>query len=226
MLNEFKNNIDYYIRNFTRFSRKNYVEKNKKVLLRNERENQYLYEIFKKTFTIKLSEKLSILDIGSKNWYYANSEHSFFSEFCKDFILDGIEVDAYRLYNNFYSRYEVAKFHTKNLKNTTYIADNLLNLTKKYDYIVWILPFVLLEPLQYWGLPKKFFEPEKLLKHAYNLLNTGGQMLIINQGEDEAAEQELLFQKLSIPYKNCGELKSDFFEYKHKRFGWLVVKTA
>ena len=65
-----------------------------------------------------------------------------------------------------------------------------MDLKDKYDYIIWFLPFVLYEPHKYWGLPKKYFYPEKLLDHAYNLLNQNGEMLIVNQGEKEFEVQK------------------------------------
>ena len=71
-----------------------------------------------------------------------------------------------------------------------------MELKEKYDYIIWLLPFVVPEPLVAWGLPKKFFCPDELLKHAYNLLKENGQMLIINQGEKEAEVQKELLKKI------------------------------
>ena len=100
-----------------------------------------------------------------------------------------------------------------------------MDLNKKYDYIIWFLPFVIKEPHLYWGLPKKYFYPKKLLKHAYNLLNHNGQMLIINQGESEAETQKALLKELNLKYKELGEIKSEFFEYKNKRFGFLIIKS-
>ena len=104
------------------------------------------------------------------------------------------------------------------------IPDNLLNIKKKYDYIIWFLPFVLIDPHIYWGLPKRHFNPKKLLKHAYSLLNEGGEMLIINQGEEEALEQENLLKTLKISYTSLGEVENEYFEYKNKRFAFLVRK--
>ena len=98
----------------------------------------------------------------------------------------------------------------------------MLDLKEKYNYIVWFLPFVFIEPHKFWGLPKKYFYPEKLLEHAYSLLSENGQMLIINQGEEEAHAQENLLKKLQIPYLQLGEIKNNFFEYKHTRYGFLV----
>ena len=224
MFDDLRNNFDFFIRNNTKFSRKNFVEKNPELIERNKLENLYTQAVLERYFSKSRKQKLKVLDIGCKNWFYAKGEYEFFNSFSKDFCLDGVEIDAYRLYSNFYSRYEVAKYYIKGLKNTNYIADNLLNLKNKYDYIIWFLPFVVIEPHIYWGLPKKYFNPKKLLKHAYSLLNEGGEMLIINQGEKEAEAQEKLLKVLNIKYVSLGEIKNDFFEYKNKRFGFLVKK--
>ena len=161
MFDDIKNNIDFFLRNKTQFTRKNFVEKNSKLLERNKKENLYTEDILAQFFIKKPTEQLKALDIGSKNWFYAQGEYKFFKSFCDEFTLDGIEIDAHRLYSNFFSRYEVAKYHTKNLNNTNYIVGNLLDLKNKYDYIIWFLPFVIKEPHIYWGLPKKYFYPEK-----------------------------------------------------------------
>lgn len=225
MLEDLKNNIDFFIRNKTKFSRKDFVETNPKLIERNRLENLYTKEILMNCFTQSYRKKARILDIGCKNWFYAKGEYEFFTQFCGDFTLDGIELDPYRLYSNLYSRYEVAKYHIKGLKNTNYITGNLLELKNKYDYIIWFLPFVFKEPHVYWGLPKSKFYPQKLLEHAYSLLEENGEMLIINQGEMEALEQKNLLEKNKLAYKELGEVLSTHFEYKFKRFGFLVRKN-
>lgn len=224
MFKDLKNNFDFFIRNKTKFSRKNFVEKNPKLIERNKFENLYTQDILERYFSKSYKKAITALDIGCKNWFYAKGEYDFFNCFNKEFHLDGVEIDAHRLYSNFYSRYEVAKYYTKDLKNTHYIADNLLNLNKKYDYIIWFLPFVVIEPHIYWGLPKKHFKPKKLLKHAYSLLNEAGEMLIINQGKEEANIQEKLLQELNIKYTPLGEVNSSYFKYQNKRYGFLVKK--
>ena len=225
MLEDLKNQFDFFLRNNFKFSRKNFVEKNKALIERNIQENLYTKDILERYFEKRNTHNIKALDIGCKNWFYAKGEHDFFDSFCNNFSLDGVEIDAYRLYTNFYNRYEVAKYYTNGLKNTKYIADNLLNIDEKYDYIIWFLPFVLEEPHLFWGLPKKYFYPQKLLSHAYSLLNQNGQLLIINQGEEEAKAQESMLEKLGIRYTSLGEIKSDYFEYKYKRFGFLISKS-
>ena len=226
MFDDLKNNIDFFIREKTRFSRKNFIEKNKKLLERNIKENLYTQDVLSQIFENTDKPTLKILDIGSKNWFYAKGEYDFFQSFCNDFLLEGVELDTFRLYSNFYSRYETAKFHTIELKNTNYIAGNLLDLQGKYDYIIWFLPFVTKEPLMYWGLPQKYFCPEKLLSHAYNILENDGQMLIINQGETEAQIQKELLQNLNIPYIDKGVIQSTHFQYKNRRFAYLIKKSV
>ena len=219
-----KNEIDFFIRNKTKFSRRNFVEKSEKILQLIEQENNYIYEILNNYFKKNERNKTQILDIGSKNWSYAKGQHKFFSTFCSDFSMDGVELDAHRLYPNFYSRYEAAKFYTRGLKNTNYICSNLLDINKKYHYITWILPFLSEYPLKKWGLPKRFFQPEKLLKHAYNLLENNGQMIIINQGEKEANIQKNLLKKLNIPFIFLGEIKNKNYPYPQKRYGYLIYR--
>ena len=227
MFNDLKNSIDFFIRNKTKFSRKNFQEKDEEKLLRNYLEKLYTYDVLDSFFEKIPYKKARILDIGSKNWFYAKGEYNFFKTFIEDFILDGVEIDAYRLYSNFYTRYETAKFYTKNLKNVNYIAGNLLdisNISVHYDFIIWILPFVSIEPHKYWGLPQKLFMPEKLLKHAISLLNEKGQLLIINQGEKEAQIQKRMFDNLHIKYEEKGIVKSEFMEYKNNRYAYLIKK--
>ena len=224
MLNDFKNNFDFYLRNKFHFSRKNFIEKNPKLIERNVQENLYVKDVLEKYFKKNKKDFIKVLDVGSKNWFYARGEYEFFESLACKFSLDGVEIDAYRLYSNFYNRYETAKYYTKNLKNTNYIAGNLLDLKEKYDYIIWFLPFVTYKPHKIWGLPKKYFYPEKLLTHAYNLLCEQGQILIINQGEEEAKIQKELLEKLGIQHNDLGIVKSEHFQYKNKRFGFLIYK--
>lgn len=219
-----RNSIDFFIRSKTRFSRKNFVERNESTLERVLNENLYTTDIMSRFFYKSPRKNIRTLDIGCKNWFYAKGQYEFYKNLAQEVYMDGIELDAFRLYTNFYSRYEVAKFYIKGIDNIKYIPDNLLNLSGKYDYITWILPFVLKEPHKYWGLPLNLFYPKKLLVHAFNLLDKGGQMLIINQGEAEASEQEHLLKMLNIPYKALGEIKSEYFEYQNKRYGFLIVK--
>ena len=66
--------------------------------------------------------------------------------------------------------------------------------------------------------------PEKLLQHAYKILEHNGQMLIINQGEKETLIQKQMLDKLRIKYEEKGIVKSEFMEYKNNRYAFLIKK--
>lgn len=244
-----KNIIDFFLRENFCVSRKNYFEKNEtkdnlfsdknilnreKYLVetfnladlkqnstrRNYLENLYMIDLLDKYIT--KNDSTYILDIGCKNWFYAKAEYQFFIKSNQNMHLSGIEIDANRLYSNFYTRKEVAKFYTRGT-NANYICGNLLMHNEKYDCIIWILPFVTEHPHIKWGLPKKYFQPEKMLKKAYELLNRNGQMLIINQGLEEFSAQKSLCEKLNIKYSEIGLINSPFLSY-NERFGLIINK--
>ena len=248
---DLKNKLDFFLRNHITFSRKNYTEKevNTDTVFEND-EQKNLYSFLKQKYDLShlynysdinfltnlyylaLFDKyinpekkdLSVLDIGSKNWSYAGSEYIFFKKYSYELLLNGIELDAYRLCTNLYTRYEIAKFYTKGFKNTNYIADDFMNHNKQYDYIIWILPFITEYPLLKWGLPLKYFKPEKMLEHAFNLLNDEGKILIINQGEKEFNIQKELNNKLQLNCNYIGEIDNVFSPFRNKRFCSIVSK--
>lgn len=240
-----KNNFDFFLRQHITFSRKNYTEKSEDLsdilieehlgrnyeisffLPSNRRtylENIYYLNLFDKCLNKEAAENISILDIGSKNWSYVKSEYLFFHSLAKEVILNGVELDAYRLNTKIYSRLEVAKFHSKGLSNTNYLAGDFMDYTQNCDYIIWILPFITKYPFIRWGLPLKYFNPEKMLLHAYDLLNTDGELLIINQGEEEYKIQKELNRKLDLPFKDYGEITDKYSLFKNKRFCTKIFK--
>ena len=253
-IDNLRNNFDFFLRNLITLSRKNYYETPEDIsdIFENKEQenlyntlknkygdlisqnttrrifllNLYYLNIFDKYLSPKTKDNISILDIGSKNWEYAKSEYVFFKSFIKDYTLNGIELDVYRMCSNFYNRYEIAKFYTKDLPNTNYIQGDFIEHQQKYDYIIWILPFITKHPLVKWGLPLKYFKPKEMLTHAYNLLNIGGELLIINQGEEEYSIQQELINK-TLPNNNyipIGKIEDCFKVFKNQRFCSKLVK--
>ena len=134
-----KNNFDFFLRKHINYSRKNFSEKAQNLedikenevysnlskkydlsLFENSSRNNfminlYFLNIFDKYFSKNTDDDISVLDIGSKNWEYVKSEYLFFNSFNKNTVLNGIELDSYRLNSRFFSRYEVAKFYMKDI---------------------------------------------------------------------------------------------------------------
>lgn len=248
-----RNKIDFYLRNLLKISRKNYAEINEpkdnifnsveaenreKYLLEkynlqnlknnstvvNYLENLYKLDLLDKYLNIEFKDEISLLDIGCKNCCYANALDYFFKKYSGKFLYSGIEIDFNRLYSNLFSRYEVAKFYTKNLPNVKLISGDLLNHNEKYDYITWFLPFVFEYPHLKWGLPLRHFNPEKMLAHSYNLLKDKGIIFIVNQGFEEYQRQKELYNQLNIQYIDIGEIQSSFLKYEFTYYLTLVKK--
>ncbi len=139
----------------------------------------------------------TLLDIGSKNFcYVAALFHAFHPE-----MITGVEIDAYRLYQDFHTRYSYAHYYCSLYANTQYRVMNILDHNEPSAIITCFYPYVSKDPLIAGGLSKKFLAPQKIFEHAYNLLNTNviqsgsegtsirknSLFIMVNQGEAEFA---------------------------------------
>jgi hypothetical protein len=165
------------------------------------------------------------LDVGVKNWSTVEALHRFLLLHQRDFSLDGIELDTYRVYADFYSRYDYATAYIQGLPNTHYHVGDVMMHTGQYDVVSCFLPFVVPEPCFAWGLPQRYFKPLDFLEHLIHLLSPSGTLLIVNQGEAEAQAQAELFKShpLSV-VEPIGQLPESFLSYRYPRYGWYCRK--
>jgi SAM-dependent methyltransferase len=157
------------------------------------------------------------LDIGCRNFSHLPALSAFMPG-----SWDGVELDAHARYWNGHTRRAYGEWMAQQRKDSHYIAGSVLEVRRSYDLIAWILPFILPAPLQAWGLPSRFFQPLALLQHAHRLLKPGGTLLIVNQGDTEAAEQQRLCNEAGISALSLGALHSAFSPFRHSRFGALI----
>lgn len=160
------------------------------------------------------------LDIGCRNFSHLPALTAF-----APCAWHGVELDANARYWNGYTRGAYGKWMATQRQDCRYFPGSLLELEGSYRIIVWILPFVFPGPLQQWGLPSRFFQPLELLNRAWELLSDDGVMLIVNQGEQEAEEQQKLFTTLEIKAKALGEVSSLFSPFRKVRYGWELRKS-
>ncbi len=150
----------------------------------NSLENYHYLHLFDQ-FTLKSGWKPDVgkewVDVGCKNFYYAQALHAYF----KPEKLTGIELDAYPIYNDLQTRSSYADFYVTQVKNTHFLAMDFCEYAPKCDGITFLYPFVVPEPLVKWSLPLSEFKPEALFRQAYSTLRPGGSLLMINQGESE-----------------------------------------
>ncbi|MFZ9585545.1 MAG: hypothetical protein ACO280_11410 [Pseudohongiellaceae bacterium] len=157
------------------------------------------------------------LDVGCRNFSYLPALSAF-----SDGRWDGSELDAHARYWNGLTRRAYGEWMARQRSGCRYLPGSVLHWRDRYDLIVWLLPFVVEEPLQWWGLPQRFFQPLALLQHVYGLLQPGGTLFIVNQGEAEAEVQAALCRAAGLQAVALGELQSPFSPFRHRRFGWLL----
>ena len=172
----------------------------------------------------KLPKDIRAADVGSKNFYYAAGLERFFETRGNLVSLDGIEVDAYRVYDDFHSRFDHAQNYIKGLGHVHFHPMDVLDYRKKANVITMFLPFVYEEPLLYWGLPIGLYQPENIMRHAYSLLEEGGVWVISNQGKEEKKRQQELLEKLGIAYEDKGMFASSFYAYEIPHYVTIVKK--
>jgi hypothetical protein len=157
------------------------------------------------------------LDIGAAAWSYLPALVAWSGG-----PWDGVELDAHRRYWTLATRRAHAEYMCRLCPACRYRPGSLLDVHGRYRCITWFLPFVRPAALAAARLPARFFQPQALLAHALTLLAPGGQLLIVNQGEKEAAAQSALLKALGRPATELGALTSVLSPFTQPRYGWLV----
>lgn len=122
-----------------------------------------------------------LIDVGSKNFYYAPALHAFF----QPQSLTGIEVEGYRLYQDGHSRFDYAMAYIRGLTNTQYRVMDFCDFNEVVDGITCFYPFLEPKALVRWRLPLKFFRPELLAQTMARVLRPKGFVFMVNRGEGE-----------------------------------------
>ena len=161
------------------------------------------------------------LDIGAADWSYLPALRSWGGT-----AWDGIELNAHRRDWTLATRRAYAQYMCRICEGCHYLCGSLLGLDRRYACITWFLPYVLSAPLRHAHLPERYFEPRRLLAHAWSLLQPGGSLFVVNQGDTEAGAQRQLFAQCGIDAQFRGELHGVFSPFKQPRFGWVAIKTA
>lgn len=133
------------------------------------------------------------LDIGSKDWSYVVALERWLRRWGRQEAsgveLVGVEIDGHGIYDDLYARCDYARAYaalTGNARVEYRVADFLAVDDGKFDVITVFYPFVLRFTLLAWGLPLRHFAPEQMLRHAAELLNPGGVLVVFNHTPEES----------------------------------------
>jgi hypothetical protein len=156
------------------------------------------------------------LDVGSKNGAYLPGLVT-----ASPRGWDAVEIDAHRRYLWGSTRRVYGEAMANGLTDCEFISADVRTLKGPYSVVTWFLPFLTIEPLRAWGLPQSQFVPPLLLRHVMSLLAPGGVLLVVNQGEREAALQRQLFETMGCRPQSLGQLDSVLSPFRRPRFAFL-----
>jgi hypothetical protein len=133
---------------------------------------------------------------------------------------DLVELDAHRRYLDLSTRRAHGERVAAGFAGCRYLSCSVTEVQGHFGTIVWVLPFLFEEPLQAWGLPRRWFAPEALFAHVVAQVAPGGTLFVVNQGEDERDRQRALFSERGLTPVELGLLESPLSPFRRPRFGF------
>ncbi|PWH20239.1 MAG: hypothetical protein DDG59_00840 [Anaerolineae bacterium] len=197
------------------------------------RESLYYLALLEQAFQkadLHLAATVTCADVGPSDWFYVQALYALLRWYeapqGRKVTLHGYERDAFRVYADFYSRYDHALAYLKGLEGVSYIPRAFEAQPRRYDLILMLFPFVFLEDHLLWGLPKRLFQPAALLAAVWESLKAGGGLVIANQGLAEHQAQQRLLTEASIPIRAAFRFDSPLFRYSLERYVLVAIHPA
>lgn len=156
-----------------------------------------------------LPDRVRALDVGAKNFDYVDALVAFAAWHGRtgtprEVALTGVEVDAHRRYADLRTRRAWAEHYAAQVPGSRFVVGDVREVEGSYDLVTWFHPFVTLEPLLRWGLPRSLLAPQDLLSHVISLLAPGGWLLVVSYDEEEAVEQRRLLDAGHLVWEDRG----------------------
>jgi hypothetical protein len=194
-------------------------------------ENIYYLELFLTAFqnTDDISNReIQVADIGVADWFYVRTLLAFLKNFPakadRGVTLDGYEIDAYRVYQDAFSRIDYAMAYTCGLENVRFRPEAFQPQPHRFDLIFMLFPFVFVPDHLRWGLPIRLFAPLHLLENVWVSIKPNGFLVVANQGQKEHEQQMQIMKKVGIRVEATFLHESEFYKYPLPRFVIIAKK--
>jgi hypothetical protein len=194
-------------------------------------ENIFYIHMLEEAFALlqkDLPDRIICADIGTSHWFYVQALWSFYTWFqCKkprDLTLEGYEVDAFRIYSDFHSRFDHALSHISETPGIQFIPKGFNPIPSHFDVITLFFPFVFEKDTLEWGLPSRLHAPDQLLQDAWSSIKPGGVLMIVNQGKEEHDAQLMMCEKLGILPTAKLHIDPLLYKYDYDRYILAMIK--
>lgn len=173
---------------------------------------------------------VSALDIGASHWLYAAALHGFLAAWGdvgpRAVALTGIEIDPWRMYGDGHTRHDWARWYSRDLPGASYAHGDARTISRTFDVVTMLFPFVAIGELARWSLPESAYDPVGLLRHTWSLVAPDGYLIVVNQGEEEAAIERSMLRTLGIDAVELPPYESPFFAYRHPRVAFVARRVS
>ncbi len=151
---------------------------------------------------VSLPDPVRAVDIGPSHWFYVQGLYALLRHYQspadRAVDLTAYEADAWRVYRDLRSRLDHAVAHRRDLP-ARYLPEAFVPQPGGWDVVLLLFPFVFRRDHLRWGLPRRLFDPRRLLESAWASVAPGGALWIVNQGEAEHQAQRASLEALGIP---------------------------
>lgn len=178
------------------------------------------------TANVSLPDKLRAVDVGPSDWFYVQTLHAFLTLWRapspREVCLDGVELDPWRLYRDLRSRADWAQAYIGSLPAVQYLTTDIRHYEQAVQVAFLFFPFLFRADLRRWGLPRRYLQPAALLNHVVSLVEPGGVLFIVNQGEAERDAQHAFLRAAGLEVTWSDRHVSPLATFEPERYITLV----
>lgn len=182
MIRNFRNKVDFFIRNRVRLGRP--LSDESELTFDSAQWQQELYEFFdlfewEHLLPHEPVKLLQVADIGAKTFIAGPVIERHLARFNLQAEIHGIEIDAFRRFTSLRTRFDYGQFYASKIQQGHYHAMDFLDWRKPLDIAFLLHPFVTPEPLLAWGLPMSKFKPLEIFKNVRQSLSESNLRLLL-----------------------------------------------
>lgn len=188
------------------------------------RKNLYLLDILEQAsaglpLPAIAGDVVSALDVGAQDWYYVFALERWLHQVnhCPVF-LKGLEVDGHARYSNLHTRREYALAYaaqTGNPQVVYEVGDFLRSREVGCDFVFLCYPLLIRYQVLLWGLPLRYFAPQRFIDQAVATLRPGGWLVaLFHNPREQAVAMELVTASGCCRLLREGQAPSDLVNFQ------------